>query len=92
MTGAHQNPPTQRQLSLTPEQLASYLLIEHVLTCMQSAMNQTGGFLKQADVGDALGEAQALLGKRKEALLEKWSRKVQLVGADALAVIESKVH
>ena len=92
MTAASQNPPTSKAIKMTPEQMASYLLIEHGITCLQSAMNQTGGFLKQTDAGDALGEVQALLGKRRDELLEKWSRKVQLVGADALSVISSKAH
>lgn len=95
MTAANQNPPTTKLHRMTPEQMASYLLIEHALVCLQSAANQAGGFLKQTDAGDALLEAQALLGKRRDELLEKWDRKIQIAPAGAIingSVITDKAH
>lgn len=75
------NPPTAKtKLRLTPEQASAWLIIEHCISCLQSGMNQTGSFLGLTDAGDAIGEAQMLLAQKKEELLLKWDRRVQLAG------------
>lgn len=89
MTAANQNPPTQKKLEFqTPQQLAAFALMESSIAQLQTAMNQCHGFLGQDDAAQVLLEAQAIVGKGRDHLLDVWSRKVQLVGADALP----KVH
>lgn len=93
MTAANQNPPTAMAVKMTPEQLGSYLLIEHIIVCIQSAMNQAGGFLKQDDAGLALAKAQKLLGDERDALLQKWKQKIVIAPAGTTingSVITSK--
>lgn len=89
MTAANQNPPTQKRLEFqTPQQLAAFALLENTIALIQTSMNQCHGFLGMDDAAQILLEAQAVVGKGRDHLLELWNRKVQLVGADALP----KVH
>lgn len=80
----------QRQLELTPTQLAAMLVIDAQVAQLQIAANQLGGFLKMTREADLIVSAMKVLAEGKERLVQEWARKVQIVPAGALPAIEGK--
>lgn len=78
------------KMQLSGQQLAALLLIDSLLSQMQLAVNQLGGFMKYDEAANMIGHAGSVLNRDYVAMKDRWSRTVQLVGADALPLIESK--
>ena len=76
------------QMSLNHEQLASMLLIENLLSQMQLAANQLGGFLKYEPAANAVLFARQTLENDYGRMRQSWERSIVL--APAGAVIEGR--
>lgn len=85
-------PNGQQQISLTPQQCATMLLIEGLLTQMQTAANQLGGFLQYAPGADAVAHAHSVLGQDYARLRDAWQKSVVIASPAALSVIEGKAR
>lgn len=94
MSDQPQQPPNGTQhLSLTPEQYATMLVVDGLLSHIQTAVNQLGGFVKYTPAAEMVAHAGSVLGRDYEALKQQWQRSVVIAPAGALSAIEGKkVH
>jgi len=79
----------QPRLRVNAPQLASLTLIEVLEANLATAADRLLS-IGQEDAGHAIGAAFKLLGAKKVELVDKWSRSVQLVGANEMPAILSK--
>ena len=78
------------QLQLNPQQLGAVLLIDALLSQIQTTINQLGGFLGAKDAAEMVAHAGGVLGRDYMAMKDRWSKFVQLAPASAMSVIEGK--
>lgn len=78
----------EEQLSLTPMQMGTLLVLDGLSAAMQAAANQLGGFLKLPREADIVIRCGNMLQVEKDKLVGEWKRTVQLATPASLSVIE----
>lgn len=94
MSNTPPQPPLngQQQITLTPEQMATMLLVDGLLSQMQTVVNQLGGFIKYEAAANMVAHAGTVLGRDYMAMKQLWQRTVVVAPAAALSVIDGKKH
>ena len=80
----------QTKLELQPLQLAAALVMDAQIAQLQVGANQLGGFLKLEREANILLEAAQLIGKKRQELMDEWSRRVHLAPANALVGVNGE--
>lgn len=68
--------PPPPPLRVTPEQLATLLVLEQQMAQLQIGANQLGGMLKLTDAADVLISARDYIGKNLDKLRKGWGREL----------------
>ncbi len=71
----------QKNIQVTPLQMASLLVLEGQIAQLQVGANQLGGFLKLTKEADILIEAAQLIEKKKVEMQRSWETGIQVVSA-----------
>lgn len=67
-----------KRVRITPDQLATLLVLDAAMAALQTGANQLGGYLGLKDEAEILTGAIAFVGSRRDELQRQWSAAAQV--------------